>query len=201
MSDHPEAPEKPLAPDVVKALVDHHRAFLAFVERRVGDRGLAEEIVQDAFVRGVAKADSLPDQEAVVPWFYRVLRNAVIDHYRRRDAHDRKLEALAAELDGPAQMDDELGSTVCQCLRQLADTLKPEYAEAIRRVDLEGASAQAYADEAGITRNNAHVRVFRAREALRARVMRSCGTCAQHGCLDCTCETKAPRSDAAGPSV
>jgi DNA-directed RNA polymerase specialized sigma24 family protein len=27
--------------------------------------------------------DDLPD-EAVVPWFYRVLRNAVIDDYRRR---------------------------------------------------------------------------------------------------------------------
>ena len=46
-----------------------------------------------------------------------------------------------------------------------------------------------YAAEAGITSNNAAVRVFRAREALRKQVARSCGTCADHGCLDCTCES------------
>jgi hypothetical protein len=44
-----------------------------------------------------------------------------------------------------------------------------------------------YAVEAGLTANNAGVRVFRARDALRKQVSRSCGTCAEHGCLDCTC--------------
>ena len=36
-------------------LVANHREFLAFVEKRVGDRALAEDILQDAFVRGVDK--------------------------------------------------------------------------------------------------------------------------------------------------
>src|SRR5438552_7845097 len=36
---------------VVASLVANHREFLAFVERRVGDRVLAEEILQAAFVR------------------------------------------------------------------------------------------------------------------------------------------------------
>jgi hypothetical protein len=44
-----------------------------------------------------------------------------------------------------------------------------------------------YADQAGINSNNAGVRVFRARDALRKQVQRSCGTCATHGCVDCTC--------------
>jgi RNA polymerase sigma-70 factor (ECF subfamily) len=37
----------------------------------------------------------------------------------------------------------------------------------------------------------AGVRVFRAREALKKRVMESCGTCAEHGCLNCTCQATA----------
>ena len=73
------------SPEVVRALVDNHREFLAFLERRVGSRALAEDILQDAFVRGAREARrACASEESAVAWFYRVLRNAVIDHHRRR---------------------------------------------------------------------------------------------------------------------
>ena len=72
-------------------------------------------------------------------------------------------------------------------MQKLAGTHKHEYAEAIRRVEVDGVPVKEWAAEAGITPNNAGVRLFRAREALRKQVMRCCGTCASHGCLDCTC--------------
>ena len=40
------------------------------------------EILQSAFVTGIEKQKTIQDGESVVAWFYRVLRNAVIDHYR-----------------------------------------------------------------------------------------------------------------------
>jgi RNA polymerase sigma-70 factor (ECF subfamily) len=84
---------------------------------------------------------------------------------------------------------------VCRCVGHLAETLKPDYAAAIRRVDVDGVAVQAFAAEAGITSNNASVRLHRAREALRAQVRAACGTCADHGCLDCTCgRLPAPRA-------
>lgn len=43
------------------------------------------------------------------------------------------------------------------------------------------------ADTVGISASNAGVRIFRTREALRQQIARSCGTCAEHGYLDCTC--------------
>jgi len=175
---------RPDTREVVQQLVDNHREFLAFVERRVGNRALAEEILQDAFVRNVDKLDAVRD--TAIGWFYRVLRNAIIDHHRRAAAHERRLEALAAE-PAPTEQDEELHRAVCKCVARLADTLKPEYADALRRIEVDGVSVKDYADEAGISSNNAGVRVFRAREALRKQVARSCGTCATHGCVDCTC--------------
>ena len=86
MRDTIDSNDSPLSQQAVEVLVESHRQFLAFVERRVGDRALAEDILQDAFVRGVDKADTLASQESVVAWFYRILRHAVIDHYRRRAA-------------------------------------------------------------------------------------------------------------------
>lgn len=168
-------------------LVANHREFLAFVEKRVGDRALAEDILQDAFVRGVDKLTTVEKGESVVAWFYRVLRNAVIDHYRRRGTAQRTLEAFASELETRAEPEPELKAAVCKCVSRLSATLKPEYADALRRVEVDGVAVKDYASETGISSGNAAVRVFRAREALRKQVTRSCGTCAKHGCLDCTC--------------
>jgi RNA polymerase sigma factor (sigma-70 family) len=181
--------EGALSSETVAVLVGNHREFLAFLQKRVGDRALAEDILQEAFVRGLHKLDTLEQEESAVGWFYRVLRNAVIDHYRRRAAKDRKLEAFATELEKQVEPEEEVRRVVCRCVGALATTLKPEYAEALQRVELDGVAVKDYAQEAGITGNNAAVRVFRAREALRKQVTRSCGTCADHGCLDCTCES------------
>jgi RNA polymerase sigma factor (sigma-70 family) len=172
---------------VVDKLVGNHRAFLSFLERRVGSRAEAEDILQEAFVRGMDRAETLHDEESAVAWFYRILRNAVIDHHRRRGVADRALEAFALELDEAVEPSPDVKDAVCQCVRTLADTLKPEYAEALRRIEVDGLSVQGYASEIGIEANNAAVRVHRARAALRKQVMASCGTCAEHGCVDCTC--------------
>jgi RNA polymerase sigma factor (sigma-70 family) len=172
---------------VVEQLVSRHREFLAFLERRVGDRALAEDILQDAFVRGLRKGSEVRDDESAVAWFYRVLRNAVVDHHRRAGSAKSGLEMLGAELDrGPAS-GGEVASVVCKCVVDLAATLKPEYAEALRRIELEGAAVKDFATEIGISSGNAAIRIFRAREALREQVARVCRTCAEHGCLDCSC--------------
>ncbi len=183
-----EDPASPLTPSVIAVLVANHREFLAFVQRRVGSRDVAEEILQDAFVRNVDKVDSVRD--TAVGWFYGVLRNAITDYYRRNAAHTRKVEGLAREPAEDAE-DTELRNVVCKCVAELAATLKPEYAEALDRIEVNGISVKDYAEQSGISSSNAGVRVFRAREALRKQVSRACGTCAEHGCLDCTCKQPA----------
>lgn len=178
----------PESPDLVATLVANHRQFLAFVERRVGSRALAEDILQDAFVRGMDRLDGLRSDESAVGWFYRVLRNAVVDHQRRRGATERKLAAFGAELESTGSgAEPELKGAICRCVAELAATLKPEYAEVLRRVEVEGARVADYAASAGLTASNAGVRIFRARRALLEQVKRACGSCAEHGCLDCTC--------------
>jgi RNA polymerase sigma-70 factor (ECF subfamily) len=176
------------APEVIARLVSNHREFLGFLEARVGDRALAEDILQEAFVRGLAKADSLRDSESATAWFYRMLRNAIIDHARRKKSRSKNLEAFAAELEATDDS-SELKGQACQCISRLADTLKPEYAEALRRIEVEGMSVKDFAVHAGISSSNAGVRIFRAREALRQQLARSCGTCAAHGCVDCSCSS------------
>ncbi len=167
-------------------LVENHRAFLAFLERRVESRETAEDLLQEAFGRAVTHVDRLRDGESAVAWFYRVLRNAVTDHYRRRAVASRALERFATSLD-EAVPPPEVADQICACVARLAATLKPDYAEALRQIDVEGVAVKDYAAAHGLTASNAGVRVHRARHALRSQVIASCGTCADHGCLDCSC--------------
>ena len=46
-----ETAERPLGREAVDALVENHRAFLAFLQNRVGRREVAEDILQEAFAR------------------------------------------------------------------------------------------------------------------------------------------------------
>lgn len=171
-------------------LVENHRAFLSYLERRVGDRALAEDILQDAFAKVMARPDQAPDNESVVPWFYRTLRNAAIDQFRRRGAAARAMEAFARELEAEVTPNQEMEGEICACVTRLAETLKPEYADALRAIDVQGTGVKTFAKARGLSPSNAGVRVFRAREALKKRVVESCGTCAEHGCVDCTCRRR-----------
>jgi RNA polymerase sigma-70 factor (ECF subfamily) len=171
---------------IASVLVENHRAFLRFLERRVGDRALAEDLLQEAFTRNMDRLSDVPD-EGLVPWFYRVLRNAAIDRHRRKGVEERALAAFVHELAEAGKPPEEVHREICACVGRLARTLKPEYAQVLQAVDVEDTSVKAFAEASGLTTSNAGVRLFRARQALRRQVAASCGTCAEHGCVDCSC--------------
>ncbi len=180
-------PSTALSPEAITQLVKGHREFLAFLERRVESRAVAEDILQAAFTRGLERGGDVQD-EKVVAWFYRVLRNAVIDHYRQRSSTARAMEAWGREFPDVQEPEAELRREICHCVSGLLETLKPEYREALRIVDLEEGKLKDLAQQSGITAENAAVRVHRARAALRRQIEKACGTCSVHGCLDCSCE-------------
>src|SRR5262249_12113309 len=71
------------APAPWGVLLENPRAFLGYLERRVGARALAEDILQAAFAKVIDRPEQAPADDSVVPWFYRTLRNAAIDRFRR----------------------------------------------------------------------------------------------------------------------
>ncbi len=166
--------------------------FLQFLRSRVDTVTTAEDILQNAYVRAMEKSSTLHNDESAVAWFYRILRNAVIDHYRHRAAEDRALDRWAQDLidldqttqPAPDQVTHDI---VCRCIEQVMTTLKPQYNDILRRIDLGGSTLEAFAKSANITTGNAAVRVHRARHALKKQLALTCGTCAEHRCVDCTC--------------
>ncbi|HEX4923912.1 MAG TPA: sigma-70 family RNA polymerase sigma factor [Bdellovibrionales bacterium] len=177
--------------EALQILLENHSEFRRFLAKHVESEAVAEDLLQDAMERAISRQDDLSDTENVVAWFYRVVRNVLIDHYRSKGASKRKTDKFLEELlhleQDRTPPDDELKAAVCACFRRLLPALKPEYAELIEKIDLGGQAQQDVAKSLGVTPNNLTVRLHRARQALKERLKQSCGTCTEHGCLDCSC--------------
>lgn len=172
--------------EVIDRLVANHRDFLAFLQARLPSRAVAEELLQSAFVKALEKNTTLRDSETAVAWFYRLLRNALVDHYRKTGTEARALDRDITAADLPAE--PELRTAICRCIETLIPNLKPEYSQILQQLELAERPLGDVAAELGITPNNAAVRAHRARLALKRELEQSCGTCATHGCRDCHCQ-------------
>lgn len=171
-------------PEISETLLANLDAFTGFARSRLGDAELARDAVQDSLLKAVS-AEHQPPEEAVVPWFYRILRRTIIDLHRRRDARDRALDKLADELDTPADPEEE--RMLCGCFERLLPELPAAYADLIRRIDLGGERASDLATQRGASANSLTVRHHRARRRLRELLEGTCKVCASRGCLDCDC--------------
>lgn len=183
---HP--PMTPTSPDLLAPLLRSRERFLRFLAPRLPSAADAEEVLQTALMRALerAPADALETEADVVSWFYRVLQNAAVDHHRRTNSGRAATDQLAAEWSETAAP-TELRTTVCACMHDLLPTLKPEYAQIVSEVDLAERPVTEVAEQLGISSNNASVRLHRGRRALKEHLARTCGACAAHGCLDCSC--------------
>jgi RNA polymerase sigma factor (sigma-70 family) len=187
MGDAMHPPFTTMATTSFNTLLEHRDQFLGFVQRRVQDVAIAEDILQAAYIRALQHEGELQAQASMLGWFYRVLRNAVIDQYRRRSSESKALEEWGREMEGQVIPGPEIQDEICACLSRVMDTINPAYAEVLRSVNLDDQRLQEFAKEHNISASNAAVRVHRARASFRKHLVQTCEACAEHGCVDCTC--------------
>jgi RNA polymerase sigma-70 factor (ECF subfamily) len=99
------------------------RPVFGLALRRLGDRGHAEDAVQEAFAAIWRSASTYrPERGAAGGWLYTVARNAIVDRLRRNGpAVDAELPELASAEPGPAQRaeDSDVAWRVHRALEEL----------------------------------------------------------------------------------
>ncbi|HEX7632653.1 MAG TPA: sigma-70 family RNA polymerase sigma factor, partial [Lacunisphaera sp.] len=143
------------ANQLARTLNAQRTAFKAFLVARVGSEAEAEDILQNGLLKAVQRAGELQDDAKLSAWFYRLLRHAIVDHYRSNGARRRRDHALGTLM---ASLGEDAvppppawDAQICRCLGTVVDTLKPRQAELLRRVDLDGESVQIAATALGLT--------------------------------------------------
>jgi RNA polymerase sigma-70 factor (ECF subfamily) len=174
----------------MQLLTAHHDRFRAFVLRRLGSADAADEVLQTAYLKGMEHLGEVRDDGHTTAWFYRILRNAIIDHLRARSRSEARDVSHDDEQGLSADDDGALEALVCACWAEQLIELKPDYRALIETVDLREQRLIDVAQAAGERTNTVAVRLHRARRALAQKLVESCGICSAHGCLACDCRPK-----------
>lgn len=172
---------------VENELLPHREKLLNFIRSKVSDPELAKDILQDSLLKAIRALPDLDEDDKILSWFYQIVRNRIIDHYRRSGTESQKMEEYAQEITSFYESEEE-ETTVCQCFRGILDQLKPEYSVLIKEMELGDELPEQVAERLNITRNNLKVRRYRARQKLLDKLEETCGKCAAKGCIDCECE-------------
>lgn len=145
-----------------------------YLRRRVTDDWLADDLLQETFLKIHGALGTLRHRGRLAPWVYGIARNVVRDHYRHRarEAATATATKLAAEADddGPEFVNPQASLW----LHAFIENLPPTYREAVRLAEIDGLRQQEVADRLGISLSGAKSRVQRGRAMLRAALDQCC---------------------------
>ena len=147
---------------------EYGRLVYAVALRALGDRGLAEEVTQQVFVKAWRAAAVVDDSRELAPWLSAIARRTAIDVYRREALRaGAPLEAVAP--DDPAMV------TVPESVESMYETwevreavgeLPDDEREVVRLQHFEGMTHGQIADRLGVAVGTVKSRSFRAHKRL-----------------------------------
>jgi RNA polymerase sigma-70 factor (ECF subfamily) len=145
------------------------RPLYAFVSRRVGgDSSLAEDLVQDTWMRALDTwpANGLPDEP--LAWLIHVARNTMISHFRR--IQPQSIDPAAIDLETAATSPDD-GGRAAMVSWGLA-RLRRRHAELLEAFYFDEKSVKDIARERAVSERAVEGRLRRARAKLKKQLQR-----------------------------
>jgi RNA polymerase sigma-70 factor (ECF subfamily) len=142
-----------------------------FIIRRITDESLADDILQEVFLRIQTHANTLNHADKLESWIYQITRNVIADYFRRRKDEIEVPETFPFFDDN---LEDDLAAELAPCLRSMVDNLPAKYREALILTEYEGYTQSDLADILGISFSGAKSRVQRAKEHLKEMLLECC---------------------------
>jgi len=141
-----------------------HRELVVYVNRKVKDKALSEDIVQEVFIKVQTKLGQLKDHSKVTSWIYQITGNTIIDHFRSKSK-----TLKPSDLDWENER-HEFNECVASCLSKLLNTLPEKYRVPLELAEIQNLSQTEIAQRLGLSYSATKSRVQRARQMLKARM-------------------------------
>ena len=148
---------------------DFGAALFRFAFRSLGDRGLAEEAVQETFVRAWRSADRYDEARAPLQaWLFAICRNVVIDMSRARKVRPALADRTVAAFQPTAGGGDAIDKMVqAAALEEALRMVGPEHRHVLTEVLVLDRPQDAVAAELGVPVGTVKSRVFYGLRSLR----------------------------------
>jgi RNA polymerase sigma factor (sigma-70 family) len=150
---------------------NNSRRVYALCIRMVGDPTLAEELVQDIFVRAWQKLGSFRGESAFSSWLHRLGVNVVLTEQRSRRRRDARIVAVEDPAVHEKPRHRAVGGHRVDLENAMAE-LPPGARQAFVLHDVEGYSHKEVAEMCGIAVGTSKAHVHRARKLLRKALLR-----------------------------
>jgi RNA polymerase sigma-70 factor (ECF subfamily) len=136
----------------------------------VSDPVLAQDLLQEVFLKASAGLDRLTHPSKLPGWLFRIARNAVTDHYRTR----KETVPVPEDLVAAEPPDDAEAEALQAAFRRMIHSLPSPYREAILLTEVEGLTQKELAARLGISLSGAKSRVQRGRQQLKEMLLECC---------------------------
>lgn len=143
----------------------------SFIKRRVSNRQDADDILQDVFIKIHKHIEQVQDQRRIHGWIYQIVRNAIVDYYRRQKIFVQLPDTLPDETVIPEQT---VNQEIAACLDSFVDRLPPKYKDAIQLTHFEGLTQKEMGRRLGLSPSGAKSRVQRGRKQLQNMLLACC---------------------------
>lgn len=155
---------------VLSAWNEHSEELEGFLARRAGSPEEAEDLLQEVFTRAMLEGSAFCELNNARSWLFRVARNQLIDTHRLKKPLDELDESgIKAPSETRAPISD-----LQQCILRNLPDLEEDDRHILEACDLEGMTQKDYAAGSGLSLAATKARLRRARQRLRAQLVRNC---------------------------
>ncbi|MEN0002854.1 MAG: sigma-70 family RNA polymerase sigma factor [Bacteroidota bacterium] len=138
-----------------------------FILKRVNNKDIANDILQNTFLKIHKSISSLKQVEKAKAWVFQIARNEIANHFNAASTYTEKVNT-SKEL--PLEEEMQL---VC-CFDKLINDLPEIYREAIEMVYIEGHKQKDVAEKLGISLENTKARIRRGKDILKEKFQACC---------------------------
>lgn len=150
-----------------------HTPLHQFIRRRVADEDVAEDLLQEVFLKIHQHAETLKEVKRLESWMYQITRNAIIDYYRSNRA-TTTLDA-AGVVDLPEELPaDDVVTELLPCVYAMVQNLPAQDRQALILTEYQGLTQKELGERLGLSFSGAKSRVQRAREKLKQQLLECC---------------------------
>ena len=149
---------------------DFDNRLRKFIRGRVADNEMAEDILQDVYIKIHDNIGQVRDADRLTSWVYQITRNTIIDQYRRTRPEVELEDVLVA----PQASEPDIFTELADSVRTMLNCLPPSSRQALELADLRGMKQEEVASNLGLSISGAKSRIQRARQKLKQAFMACC---------------------------